>query len=240
MMGFCQIGQKCAYDHKIRSNNDIEEIKSLKEDVTNLKAEMDAMKDTLNYLVSLRQDRTKLEKDVADIKDQIKVILVESRETVARIKELEDDLEEDTDEETKEESVSPPEKIQETTGADVFKCEKLDFTTTGNIMFKKHMNTKHPKVLDGNRNTNENSDNSENITDDYDDIDLFSLEVVGNDILCVCNLCDTGLDNESELTKHLNKQHGKSLKINKKFDKWTDCKSRDCGTCMECHIDKYQ
>ena len=67
----------------------------------------------------------KLKNDVADIKDQIKVILDESRETVARIKELEDDLEEDTDEEIEEESVSPPEKSQETTGTEVFKCEKM-------------------------------------------------------------------------------------------------------------------
>ena len=90
-------------------------------------------------------------------------------------------------------------------------------------------------MLDGNRNTSVNSENN-----DDDDVDLFSLEVVGNDILCVCNLCNTGLENESELTKHLNKQHGKSWKIDQKFDKWTDCKSRDCGTCRECHIDKYQ
>ena len=32
-------------------------------------------------------------------------------------------------------------------------------------------------------------------------MDLFSLEVVDNEILCVCNRCDTGLDNESELIK---------------------------------------
>ena len=136
--------------------------------------------------------------------------------------------------------MSPPEKSQETTGAEVFKCEKCDFATFCNIMFKKHMNTKHPKVLDGHRNTSVNSDNSKKNTDDVDDVDLFSLEVVGNELLCVCNLCDTGLENESKLTKHLNKQHGKSLKIHQRCDKWTDCNSRDWGTCIECHIDKYQ
>lgn len=71
-------------------------------------------------------------------------------------------------------------------------------------------------------------------------MDLFSLEVVDNEILCVCNLCNTGLDNESELANHMQEEHGKSFKLDKKFDKWTDCKSRDCGTCMECSIDKYQ
>ena len=68
---------------------------------------------------------------------------------------------------------------------------------------------------------------------------LFSLEVVDNEILCVCNLCDAGLDNKNELIKHLKEQHGKSLFVDRKFDKWTDCKSRDCGTCMVCTIDNY-
>ena len=55
----------------------------------------------------------------------------------------------------------------------------------------------------------------------------------------MCNLCDTGLDNESELVEHLKEQHGTSLFVDRKFDKLTDCKSRDCGTCMVCTIDKY-
>ena len=37
-------------------------------------------------------------------------------------------------------------------------------------------------------------------------MDLFSLEVEDNEILCLCNLCDTGLYNESELVKHLKEQ----------------------------------
>ena len=71
-------------------------------------------------------------------------------------------------------------------------------------------------------------------------MDLFSLEVVDNEILCVCNLCNTGLDNESELANHMQEEHGESFKLDKKLDKWTQCKSRDCGTCIECSIDKYQ
>lgn len=42
-------------------------------------------------------------------------------------------------------------------------------------------------------------------------MDLFSLEVVDNEILCVCNLCNTGLDNESELANHMQEEHGKSF-----------------------------
>ena len=81
---------------------------------------------------------------------------------------------------------------------------------------------------------------SENSSDEEDDIDLFSLEVVDDGIVCVCNLCNTGLENESELTNHLKEKHEKTLNVAKKYSKWTDCKSRDCGTCMECAINKYQ
>ena len=41
-------------------------------------------------------------------------------------------------------------------------------------------------------------------------INVQSLEVVDNEILCVFNLCDTALGNESDLVKQLKEQHGKS------------------------------
>ena len=45
MEGFCRIEQLCAYNHKTRSNHS-EEIKDLKEDVRNIKSELDVMKKT--------------------------------------------------------------------------------------------------------------------------------------------------------------------------------------------------
>ena len=83
---------------------------------------------------------------------------------------------------------------------------------------------------------NETSNKTQSVSDDKNVIDLFLLEVVDNEILCVCNPSNTGLDNKSELVKLLKEQNGKSLFVDRK---WTDCKSRDCGTCMVCTIDKY-
>ena len=99
------------------------------------------------------------------------------------------------------------------------------------MTYNKHMNTKHPVEPDCKENATESSDESVNSSEEESDIDLFSLEVVGEEIVCVCNLCNTEIDNEKELTKHMKEKHGRSLQVDKKFDKWTDCKSRDCGIC---------
>ena len=70
-------------------------------------------------------------------------------------------------------------------------------------------------------------------------MDLFSIEGLDNEILCVCNLCDTRLDNKSEPVKHQREQHGKGLFADRGLDKWTNGKIRDCGTSIEWTIDKY-
>ena len=43
---------------------------------------------------------------------------------------------------------------------------------------------------------NESSNKTQSVSVDKNEMDLFSPEVVDNEILCVCNLCDRGLDNE--------------------------------------------
>ena len=83
---------------------------------------------------------------------------------------------------------------------------------------------------------NETSKKTQSISDDKNEINLFSLEVVDIEILCVCKICDTCLDNESEPITHLKEQLGKSLFVDRKFYKWTNCKGRDCGICMVCTI----
>ena len=241
MEGFCSRGQRCAYNHKTRLSHDNKEIKSLEEDIKNLNAEMNVMKETLNSLLSLKQEFSKIQKDVTDIKKDIKLLSNKNRETVLKITALEEELQEDTDDEVYEETANALQKSQEEgTDTDEFKCELCEFTTKGTITFKKHVNTKHPKVLNSKVSTTAKTDDCENNSEDENDFDLFSLEIVDNEIICVCNICDTGLDNDSELNKHMLEEHGKSLKVDNKFDKWTDCKSRDCGTCMECSIDNYQ
>ena len=66
MEGFCGRRQKCAYDIK---NNDKDQIKSLEEEIKKLNGEMDEM--DVNYLIFLKQEGIKLQKDVVDKKGEI-------------------------------------------------------------------------------------------------------------------------------------------------------------------------
>ena len=177
MEGFCGRGQKCAYNHK---NNDKEKIKLLKEEVKNLNDQMDEMKNSVKSLICLKLEGIKLQKDVVNIKGEIKILLEENKETVLKIKTLEDELHENTVEEADKEATRPLKNNQkEGRNANIFKCEMCEFTTRRNMTFKKHMNTKHPVEPDCKENTTESSDESVNSNEEDSDIDLFSFEVVG-------------------------------------------------------------
>ena len=144
MEGFCTRGQTCAYNHKTRFSHDKEEVTSLQEDVRNLNAEINVMKETINSLISIKLKASNIQKDVKDIKKENKKLSDENRKIVLKIKALEEELLEDTDEEVYEETANDPQKSPEK----VLKCEMCEYTTMSNITFKKHMNTKHPKVPD--------------------------------------------------------------------------------------------
>ena len=45
------------------------------------------------------------------------------------------------------------------------------------------------------------------------EFDLFQLEVVSDEEVYVCNLCDEGLDSEAEIREHLKEKHKKELKL---------------------------
>ena len=69
------------------------------------------------------------------------------------------------------------------------------------------MNTKHPAEPNSYKanklNTTSNIDDNENISDKENVMGLFSIEMVKDYKVCICNLCNTGLDKEREFTKHL-------------------------------------
>ena len=110
------------------------------------------------------------------------------------------------------------------------------FTTCGAITFKKHLNTKRPDVPDCKVILTANNDDS-SMEENY--MHIFSVAMVKNGIMFVCNLCNTAIDNDSDLTKHMKEEHEKSLSFDKKFDQWTVCESWDYGKCMECVIERY-
>ena len=45
------------------------------------------------------------------------------------------------------------------------------------------------------------------------ELDLFQLEVVSDEEVYVCNLCDEGSDSEAEIREHLKQKHKKVLQF---------------------------
>ena len=165
MEGFCRRGQTCAYNHKYRFSYDKEEVTSLQEDVRNLNAEIKVMKETINSFISIKLKASDIQKDVIDIKKDNKKLSEENGKSVLQITALEEELLDETDEEVYEEAANDPQKNPEK----VLKCEMCENTTTNNITFKKHMNTKHPKVPDSMVIISTQIDDRENSSDNEDD-----------------------------------------------------------------------
>ena len=55
-------------------------------------------------------------------------------------------------------------------------------------------------------NSEQFNNNKENENCEYDE-DLFQTEIVNQEVLFVCNICNEGFDTESEVKKHLTKKH---------------------------------
>ena len=102
------------------------------------------MKETINSLISIKPKASDLQKDVKNIKKDNKKLSNKNRKIVIKLKALEEELPGDTDEEVYGETANYPQKCLEK----VLKCEICEYTTMSIITFKKHMNTKHPKVPD--------------------------------------------------------------------------------------------
>ena len=71
-----------------------------------------------------------------------------------------------------------------------------EYSCDSKITLKKHINKKHQI-------TNEAESESEG------EYDLFQLEIVSDEEVYVCNLCDEGLNSENEVKKHLKEAHKK-------------------------------
>ena len=127
------------------------------------------------------------------------------------------------------------------------KCDKCEYSCKSLNTFRKHVNTKHPTVLEINeedqskKSDQKDSDSSE-VKDHSDsedkfenDIGLYEIEMIDGGILCVCNFCDEGFEVEDNIEKHMKDIHNKVMSPNK----WTSCLDRGCGMCNECSLDKY-
>ena len=74
------------------------------------------------------------------------------------------------------------------------KCSQCEYSCDSQSTLKKHVNTKHQI-------TKEASSDAE--SESEGEYDLFQLEIVSDEEVYVCNLCDEGFYSEYEVKKHL-------------------------------------
>ena len=92
MEGLCHFGAKCAYKRKRMSNSQDDSKDTVSEDLQKLRVEVDDLKNTINILVSNRDQEESLKKSMEKIKAGIKILVASNR----YIKEQIDPLEEDS------------------------------------------------------------------------------------------------------------------------------------------------
>ena len=213
--GFCRFKERCAFAHrKTKAENEtqklsievaklkaeIENIKhekgvsltkklndSTTEDVKNLKAEVDVMKNTIKSIISIRQEGKSLKKSIGEIKEDIKYLRALNEDTIKRIKIVEEDFEEESEEEDNSESL--------------FTCNYCGSQFSHREHFEKHI---------------ENHEN-ESRSNENDSLDIlygeqFQIEVLGNgEVLYCCNICNEGLESEKSIVEHIIGTHKDEL-----------------------------
>ena len=131
--GFCKFKERCAFAHrKSKAEHEIqkislevvklkETIENLKqencvssskestiEDITNLKAEVDLMKNTINSIISIKKEGRSLKKSISELKEYIKYLRASNKDTANIIKTLQNDFEEESEDEEEEENLEGP------------------------------------------------------------------------------------------------------------------------------------
>ena len=192
------------------------------EDIKNLKSEVDCLKNTVKSLMDIKQEGKKMKNIIDNIKTEIKQIQTENVKTYQRIHNLEEEFHEETDEEyedkeiesiqleglfsctqcpsqfgIKEHFVNHLKSHEESEGGEFkLKCDKCEFVCQREITLSKHINTKHAE---------------ENSETEYDymreDNDFFQVEIVENEAVYACNMCDEGFDTMDEIKKHISDMH---------------------------------
>ena len=180
---FGKFGSDCAFVHeKIVKMNDF--MLAL-EDVKNVKAEVDVLKNTFNSLTSIKQEGNVLKRLIEGLKVETQKLRKENEEIKHRIKHVEEEFEDETEEESEIESHVPLEGLfscmycdhqfgirkyfeahmmihQDKYNSNLdIKCSVCDYNCTQEITMKKHMNTIHPGLSDKSEEKNIPVDNSE-------------------------------------------------------------------------------
>ena len=153
MDGHCRLGVKCAYKHNLIKDSNHEDTN---EDIRNIKAELDVLKNTIKFLISIKEEGRILQKDVVLLKEEIKFLIAANKDITDKICELHDDYVYDTEEEVETEIFEDKNgfddfeelfQIESVEGELTYACNVCDegFDTEDEI--KKHLNTHHKEIL---------------------------------------------------------------------------------------------
>ena len=200
------------------------EVNALREEINYMKHEIGILK--LN-MSAIRQESNELKSAICILKEEIEDIKRENFKTESKIISLEKEFEDESEgDDEKEENHAWQDKqdklysckycnIQINTrttfddhmkshimkgSKDHIKCTECEYSCKQTIALKKHINTKHQVI---------NEELGDTESESEDDFDLFQLEIVSDEEVYVCNLCNEGLDSAHEVKEHLKETHKK-------------------------------
>ena len=225
---YCKF-RACAFAHSERFKQG--EVQALRQDIEYMKHEIGILNLTVKSLTTIRQESEDLKSAICILKEDIKEIQTTNLNTESKIKSLEEEFEEESEDGDKNEqenhfqtkyekpyscqycdiqiksrkNFEEHKKIHTTKGLkEHLKCTKCDYSCKRNITLKKHFHTKHPI---------ENEASGDTESESEGEYDLFQLEIVSDEEVYVCNLCDEGLDSEHEVKEHLKEKHKKVFEL---------------------------
>ena len=187
-----------------------------------MREEIGILKIKLDSLATIRQEGEELRSAIGILKEEILEIKTTNKERESKILGLEEGLEENSEDDAEnDQDLTLPNKHEK-----LYSCHYCDIhiRTKSNFdahikshvqkeskaaserreALKKHINTKHQYKSE------EPCDTS---SESKDELDLFQLEVVRDEEVYICTLCDEGFDSESEVKDHLKKTHRKVFEI---------------------------
>ena len=155
-----------------------DEYELMREEIKNLKAEMDVLKNSVKSLSGIKEEGITLMKLVDNLKIEISNINRDNEMIAQRIQQIEEEYEDDSEEELEQ--------------GEEKECVQVE-------------------MLEKSKTENEEPSAEENNYEE-DKVDMYQIEIIHNEMVWACNLCDQGCDSSEEIRTHMLNEHGKVLK----------------------------
>ena len=78
LYGYCRLGVKCEYKNQLSEDSNH---KDTTDDIKNIKAELDVLKNTVKALMSIKEESKSLQRDVKYLKEEIVFLIAANKET---------------------------------------------------------------------------------------------------------------------------------------------------------------